>query len=1217
MRILRLRFANINSLAGTWEIDFTHPAYAGDGIFLIAGPTGAGKSSVLDAICLALYGATPRQGKITKSTNELMSRRTGECWAEVEFSTEKGLFRAHFSQKRARNRASGALQQPRHELARLPAGNIEAEGLRDVPARVEDITGLDFTRFTRSMLLAQGGFAAFLQAAPDERAAILEQITGTELYSRISVAVHELNGQRQRELESFEARLAGLRPLDEAQRQERECEWRQARDRVEELSRQCRHLEEALRLLDRMALVEEELRRIREQKEANGREQAAFATELARLEAALRALELDAQAESLQHLRAACAELERRLSEVGERIVQAGQDVAQAQQNAARCQAVHGEVCAQRQEESVRWQKVRELDVHIGRERVNLQEREQAQAQRSQDRDAALAKLRKAEEKKAEIERESMESRAFLQEYAVDARLENQLPVLQGQHAEWQRLQARIRELGMAKDAAERRRDEAQEEMRGGQERETKLRLELEACRAGVVAAEAEREELVKRLPPAGHQEMARLERLQGGLANLLERLDALEREDAALREKREGWPQARKRKEELDAEAGGLEEELKRLQAELEELEKQAAQQRDVDSLSELRRKLAAGEPCPLCGSTHHPWAGGGAPATDAEERLAACREKCRELENRRQGLVTERTRAEERLRYLEAEMERTQDGIQRGKAEFLRAASALGVPEQDVSREILEAKLRDVEDAKVRLSGQLDALSRVDDRIAEERKRNDEVRSQLDEATANVAAVQRRIDGAQGEIQGFSEELRWRGEEKERLEARLLDGLREFIPGLQAVKDSDIASLEARLSAYVAARRRNMELDALMGEIQKECEGARAIVRERETELAAAVRQVEECRQTLERLLGERRNLFGEKNPDECERELEARERQAAEKLEASRVLLAQAEAKQEELKKEQERLLGERAGLQGNLAAAERAFAKRLQEARFSSEADYLSARLEKTVRDGLLERRTLLETRARELEGQEKKALEEWQDLHSRASQEPKGEIEAQLLRLQQEKSEAEQKVGACRQVLEADDRVRQELQECREEYERLQKQASEWAALHDLIGSADGKKYRVFAQGLTLDALVGHANQQLTRLTDRYLLLRTPGTLALSVMDRYQGNEIRPTSNLSGGETFLASLALALGLSRMASRSMRIDSLFLDEGFGTLDPQALECALSALAGLRQEGKIIGIISHVSELRERLPAQIRVEPRAGGVSELAGPGVRAAS
>ncbi len=177
-----------------------------------------------------------------------------------------------------------------------------------------------------------------------------------------------------------------------------------------------------------------------------------------------------------------------------------------------------------------------------------------------------------------------------------------------------------------------------------------------------------------------------------------------------------------------------------------------------------------------------------------------------------------------------------------------------------------------------------------------------------------------------------------------------------------------------------------------------------------------------------------------------------------------------------------------------------------------------------------------------------------------------------------------------------------------------EITRQKEISSRWNRLHMLIGSADGKKFRNFAQGLTFELMVHHANTHLKRMSKRYILVRdTDSPLELNVIDTYQADEIRSTKNLSGGESFLVSLALALGLSKMASRNVRVDSLFLDEGFGTLDENALESALETLAGLREENKLIGVISHVRTLQERVPLQIQIVPGSGGRSRISGPGV----
>ncbi|MBN1227893.1 MAG: AAA family ATPase, partial [Deltaproteobacteria bacterium] len=154
MKILHLRFKNLNSLKGEFVIDFNNSPLGQAGIFAITGPTGAGKTTILDAICVALYGQTPRLG--IGGAEDLMTRHTGDCYAEVEFAVKKKQFRCRWSQHRAKGRADGKFQPPEMELAEMDTSSekIIEDRKREIISRVEELTGLDFHRFTRSILLA-------------------------------------------------------------------------------------------------------------------------------------------------------------------------------------------------------------------------------------------------------------------------------------------------------------------------------------------------------------------------------------------------------------------------------------------------------------------------------------------------------------------------------------------------------------------------------------------------------------------------------------------------------------------------------------------------------------------------------------------------------------------------------------------------------------------------------------------------------------------------------------------------------------------------------------------------------------------------------------------------------------------------------------------------------------------------------------------------------
>ena len=210
MRLLSIRLLNLNSLRGTHEVRFDRPPLAGCGVFLIAGPTGAGKSTILDALTLALYGRAARYGRA--SPEEMMSRHTAESLAEVEFESGGQAYRAVWRMRRARGRSSGKLQPVERRLVSLADERPLAEKAADVEMEIEALTGLDYDRFLRSVLLAQGQFESFLEAKPTERAELLERITGTEIYSTLSQRAHSEHAARQQEVERLRFEIA-TKPL--------------------------------------------------------------------------------------------------------------------------------------------------------------------------------------------------------------------------------------------------------------------------------------------------------------------------------------------------------------------------------------------------------------------------------------------------------------------------------------------------------------------------------------------------------------------------------------------------------------------------------------------------------------------------------------------------------------------------------------------------------------------------------------------------------------------------------------------------------------------------------------------------------------------------------------------------------------------------------------------------------------------------------------------
>lgn len=301
---------------------------------------------------------------------------------------------------------------------------------------------------------------------------------------------------------------------------------------------------------------------------------------------------------------------------------------------------------------------------------------------------------------------------------------------------------------------------------------------------------------------------------------------------------------------------------------------------------------------------------------------------------------------------------------------------------------------------------------------------------------------------------------------------------------------------------------------------------------------------------------------------------------------------------------------------AGRQSELESLEPSFLSACREAGFADEADFLSCRLSLEDRNRLsLQAKALDEKQAdifaRQKDREMRLALEQEKKMTSTSPE----ALKQEQLALRDSLKTLGEEIGALKQQQADNRKANAHYREKQASIQARQQECVRWDELHALIGSSDGKKFRNFAQGLTFELMVSHANRQLEKMSDRYLLIRDEKQpLELNVIDNYQAGEIRSTKNLSGGESFIVSLSLALGLSRMASRKVRVDSLFLDEGFGMLDEDALETALETLAGLRQDGKLIGIISHVTALQERIGTRIDVSPISGGKSMISGPGVK---
>lgn len=1223
MRIQNIRFQNLNSLTGIWEIDLTRPDFVSAGIFAITGPTGAGKTTILDAICLALYGRTPRLKTLSDSENEIMSRQTGECMAEVVFQIASGRrYRCHWSQRRARKSPEGRLQAARHEIADADSGQIICAQKRDMARVVTEITGLDFDRFTRSMMLAQGGFSAFLDASADSRAPILESITGTEKYSRISMLVHERHRQEKLLLEDMRKELAGkpLLPADEEQA------LRQQLSRLEEQGRQSRsqaqQLQQALQWLQGLDTARSQLAQVEAEEEKLSLREQAFRPQALQLEQAQRAARLEGSYSALLQLRHQQSLLtEQRQNHATElpRLQEKLQEARHKQEEYARQLE---QAKAEQTRQTPLLHQVRALDIQLESSekevrRVLLEVRQQEQA-------LASLKARRDSRRPAldDILREQAAVENWLGSHATDAGLVEQLSGIEAGIQRVHDLEQKQQQRSMALQ-------QISQQLENGKARLAERLRRQEVAAAELAQLESRRQQLLEEKEKLLEgRSLLQWQEEYNGIQKKILLLQAVEKslKDVFLyhtevrrwRQKLQQWQEQHQQSKALLEQQQALRDAL---EISLASLERERMLALRIASLEQHRASLEEGHACPLCGSLEHPYLLQGLPASDnwqqvedVRRRFTVTDQQCAALRERLTGLEQSLLVGMEDARSLQNKLQEAQNYLAQlaekaGLPSLLRESpenAATFVREQQSRMgEFLRELYQRISTAD-KLEKACQMLESNLPRLQKQKAMLDQTVEQLKHELGMATAEQQRVRQEAGQLRQEEEQG------KQALDAMLaaygLGTADTELLSISSVLKARRAEWERQTAEMTRLTASRQELELSAGQHDQE-------VKSQQAHLESQQREAREREGQWKKLHEQRLALFAEKDVQEVEADLAqavSRDEQRLADQTAAVSRMSDVVTMTESAIREKDALL---ASIAKQSVHAGQAFAQGLEQEAFADERSFLQACLPAEERESLERLSQELHAARMELAGRGRAAREHLATEAAKAlTTKNREELGQELAVLEQHQAALQQEQGSCLQRLADNERLRQEQHVLVERIEQQERVFEQWSALQELIGSADGKKFRNIVQQMNLELMVAHANRQLVKMTDRYLLEVGNGTLELNIRDNYQAGELRSTKNLSGGESFLVSLALALGLSQMASRTTRVDSLFLDEGFGTLDEDALDTALSTLASLQQRGKLIGIISHVQGLKERVPTQIEVLPIGGGRSRILGPGCR---
>lgn len=1110
MKIIAIRGKNIASLEGEFSIDFTSQPLASAGIFAISGPTGSGKSTLLDTMCLALFGRTPRTDQAKENEIRLLDvkdsmlrqgdprgllrRGTASGYAETDFVALNGVcYRSRWSVRRSRDKESGALQDFRLTLINLDTDKEEQGGKKELQTRISELIGLTFEQFTRSVLLAQNDFSTFLKADQSDKAALLEKLTGTELYSGISRLIYDKNSVAKEAYEQLYARIKGIELLSD--------------DEVVQLSIQQTQLDTAL-----LALKEE--------KKAVERKQKWFFD----------------------------------LAVLQDGIKQATQEVASAMQAW--------------KESQPRYAYLRLVDkVHDARSLYDAVKTTERSLQEKQIRRQQTAV--QLEQIKQQHEKISLGYESALKEQRL---AEEQYASLTPELNEARKLDVQLDEAQRTSAATESRLKQASDERIAGEERLLQLTNRLTALIATIDTLHQWKEQHLAKESVAEQCDILLLQlntaeksqqQIETSTRNIRLWNQSIQKDEEQQRSFTETL-QVRKEEQIKQEEARVA---LEKLQSETDydllrvEIEQYRAKREQYgydqalllsQNMIALREKLSDGSPCPLCGSAHHPYA-------SADVRLQESFSVVLEaVDTKLKELSALETTYHSRQKELSVLYDR-QLALHKTINDFENKISSIESSLVLVKSKIVREQEALQEQTSI-LQAVLDSANKLfaGDQWQQAWLNNPEVfREKLKEFTAQWKRNNELL----------------REKEAEHESARVeLASFKNIFPTLQKREEEVLKEYnDGREQVVSLKKRRNVLLD-----------GCPVLVVEQNFSVLLEAKK----QQVL--------NLFTAQNEI-----TQTYEQAKGTAIQVAIDILSLQKAFDVAEKALGEWLTGFNQSADSPLSIDELSALLTRNTQWIESERDFLSR---------IQTHRVTAETTLRERDGK----LHEHEKLQSglQVDQDCSAEIlQQELLIVEENLKQQTALLNECLFRLRRNTENKERIKSFDAELNARQQVSERWAKLNELAGSADGGKFRRIAQGYTLDILLNYANVQLRELTRRYRLERVPETLALQVIDRDMCDEVRTVHSLSGGESFLVSLALALGLSSLSSNRMKVESLFIDEGFGSLDADTLRIAMDALESLRTQGRKIGVISHVQEMTERIPVQIKVEREGNGRSRLA--------
>lgn len=1235
MKILTIRIYNLASLEGLHVIDFTQEPLASSGIFAITGPTGSGKSTILDALCLALYNRAPRyeaaisnkvylqdisgEEILQDDVRVILRDGTGEGYAEVDFiGVDKSRYRAQWYLSRARKNPTGRLQSVKMSLVNLDSNQNLTETNTLTLEKIIEKVGLEYSQFSKSVILAQGEFTAFLKADKDTKASLLEKLTGTEIYTKISKQVNLRYKEEENQLKLLQRDAELIQLLNEEEIIETNKLIQSHSEKIEEVK--C-----LLKNIDIQLKAYEELHRCNEKINAeklhfenalllftqNQERKEKFTTIEKLLSIRHQIIQLNnhtqnisSQEQNIQQQNELKSTLEQNLKTLQDELV-----IAQNQL----------EICRKKQVEAKPLiDQARQLDFLLS-EKKKIQLESEAEVK---DTHFNLSESEKSIQQKTLSHNNNKEERDLLNKWIEERKsksiiVEHQQYILSklqdaGQwlanlHSwenEKDKISSILMEISKKKESFSIQHRQHTEDIKRVDKELKSIKKEIATIQLEEIRNQsAEINHLIKDVQQAKN-EWLQLQKNQEDRQTIQDKIIQLQSEN-----------------EKNKTIIIDLENKISNTQPTLAQLKKtyEKIRMETSEKVEELRNSLTKGEPCPVCGSHDHPYTSHQA---IIETPLSIIEKDIKSLDKNLQEDIHAKIKLEQSFSNNEKNILESLESIHKLESVIQKINESL--QSTSVGKEILKMNKDIAEkwltDQSNRYDAQLIALNQSIDNyqvlnntidqlqlsLSNQQKSLEELNNELSTLEKNQIQNQEKLNSLNAQITETQEKT-----------YHLKNELSSYFsnPDWMDFWINNPQSFIDKINVFVSEWKNKSERIQTLGDIilrtQTELSQQHAQVMKDQQNLKSKNEKLQKLTLDIQSIQEERNLIFEGKSISDMEKILTESIQKAESQMETSKTNLhdkekdlaslnttiKDGEGQLQKYKQEQSSLI-EEIHLWTSTHHIEYTIPQMTQLLDFSddwyqSEKTHLSA-IEKQLHQAQV---------ALDIAEKNKK---DHLSLHTWELDEATLKSEESALKNQQDSSL--QELFRLKTRLETDEKEKIGKQFLLKKIEKQNEIFNEWARLNQLIGSADGKKFKTYAQEYTLDILVEYANHHLKSLSKRYVLERIPGHLALQVIDKDMGDEVRTIFSLSGGESFLISLALALGLSSLSSKTMNVESIFIDEGFGTLDPQTLSIAMDALENLYHQGRKVGVISHVQEMTERIPVKIQVSKILSGKSKI---------